>query len=449
MPIAHQLQLVCHLQQPGFAQVVADQLQAHGHGCGTKTGGQAQARQTGQRGRQGVDVGQIGGKRIGGFGTDGPGHAGGHRAGDEVAVGKGGLKILRDQAPDLLRLEVVGIVVAVAEHVGAQQDAALHLGPEGLAARALIHFQQIGVFGGAVAVAHTVVAAQVGAGLGRGDDVVGRNGQLGARQIDVEQGSTQPLALAQGGAHGGQHVGVAAGAKKFARQADAQPLQRLGGAGTGPGLAEQPGVVFGRVLQAGRVAVWVGPGHGREQQGAVEGAARHRAGLVEAGGVGHQPVARAAPVAGLDAGDAAKAGGLADRAAGVGAGGGRGQPGCYRHRRAAGGAAGHARHIPGVVRRAEGGLVVARAHGKFVAVELAQRHRAFGGQARHHGGVEGAAVALQHFGSGAGGEVARDQHVFVRQRHPQQRAALAGGQARIGGGGLRQRGFFVQRQVGP
>ena len=52
---------------------------------------------------------------------------------DHVALLEASREILRDQAPQLLRLDVVGVVVAVREHVGADQDAALHLGPEALA----------------------------------------------------------------------------------------------------------------------------------------------------------------------------------------------------------------------------------------------------------------------------------------------------------------------------
>src|SRR5213078_3730057 len=48
-------------------------------------------------------------------------------------------------------------------------------------------------------------------------------------------------------------------------------------------------------------------------------------------------------------------------------------------------------------------------------------------------------VAGQHLRAGGGGQVASDEHVLVRDRHAEQRAALAAGTAGVGGGGLRQR----------
>src|SRR5206468_9645492 len=54
------------------------------------------------------------------------------RAHDEVARPERLLEIARDEAPHPLRLQVVGVVVAVRQDVGADQDAALHLGPEAL-----------------------------------------------------------------------------------------------------------------------------------------------------------------------------------------------------------------------------------------------------------------------------------------------------------------------------
>jgi hypothetical protein len=47
---------------------------------------------------------------------------------------EGALKVGGDQTANLLRLEVIGVVVAVREHIGADQDAALDLGAEALGA---------------------------------------------------------------------------------------------------------------------------------------------------------------------------------------------------------------------------------------------------------------------------------------------------------------------------
>ena len=97
---------------------------------------------------------------------------------------------------------------------------------------------------------------------------------------------------------------------------------------------------------------------------------------------------------------------------------------------------------------AEGRVLVGRAHGELVAIELAQRHGAGLGQLAHHRGVEGRAVALQHLRAGGAGEILGDEDVLVRDRHAQQRRRLAGGDARVGRAGLRQRHVLVGRQVG-
>jgi hypothetical protein len=70
------------------------------------------------------------------------------------------LEVLRDQAADLLRLQVVGVVVAVAQHIGADHDAALDFIADP-GAGLLVHVLQV-VYFGAVAVAHAVKARQVG-----------------------------------------------------------------------------------------------------------------------------------------------------------------------------------------------------------------------------------------------------------------------------------------------
>src|SRR5215208_2372229 len=80
-----------------------------------------------------------------------------------------------DDRAHLLRLAVVRLVVPGGERVRAKKDAPLRLVAEALVARALIHLRDV-IVGDAVAVAvpHTVVAREVGRGLGGSDDVVAR-----------------------------------------------------------------------------------------------------------------------------------------------------------------------------------------------------------------------------------------------------------------------------------
>ncbi len=79
---------------------------------------------------------------------------------------------LLDEPAHPLGLGVVGVVVAGAQHEGAQQDPALHFRPETLGAGLLVERLQVRDVRGAVAVLHAIEAAQVGAGFGSGENVV-------------------------------------------------------------------------------------------------------------------------------------------------------------------------------------------------------------------------------------------------------------------------------------
>ena len=81
-------------------------------------------------------------------------------------------KSRRDERPDLLRLQVVGVVVARGEDEGAEQDAPLHLRAEARVARRAVHRAEVPLAARAgrlhaQAVAHAVEAREVAGGLGR------------------------------------------------------------------------------------------------------------------------------------------------------------------------------------------------------------------------------------------------------------------------------------------
>jgi len=59
------------------------------------------------------------------FRTERKGHAGCRRAGDDVDLFKGAVKILRDDTADLLSFIEVGIVKACGERIGPYKDASL------------------------------------------------------------------------------------------------------------------------------------------------------------------------------------------------------------------------------------------------------------------------------------------------------------------------------------
>jgi len=87
-------------------------------------------------------------------------------------------EIVGDQAADALGLQVVGIVIAVRQHVGANHDAPLDLGAKALSPGLHVHIVKVAVVRGTVAVTHAVETAEIGTGLGRRDHVVGRHRQV-------------------------------------------------------------------------------------------------------------------------------------------------------------------------------------------------------------------------------------------------------------------------------
>jgi hypothetical protein len=202
--------------------------------------------------------------------------------------------------------------------------------------------------------------------------------------------------------------------EELLRQADAQAGERA--------CSRSRGVVLGRALQAGGVAR-VEAGHAPQQQGAVLGAPRHRPALVERGGEGDHAVARHHAVGRLDAGDAAQGGRLADRAAGVGAGG-------AGARRAATAAAeppeeppGTAAGVPGVLHRAEDGEVSLdepMANSSMLVLPSVTVPAALSARPR---GVVGADEVGQHLRAAGGEHALGAENVLVRQRDAGERAA--------------------------
>ena len=103
------------------------------------------------------------------------------------------LEIAANQRPHLLGLQVIRVVVAGAEDVGAEHDAAFHLGAESGAARPVVHVAERRRVGRADAVADAVVACEVGARFGGADEVVHRNRVRAVRQLDRAHDRAQPL----------------------------------------------------------------------------------------------------------------------------------------------------------------------------------------------------------------------------------------------------------------
>ena len=190
------------------------------------------------------------------------------RARDQVALLIGAAKIVGDEPPHLLRLEVIGVVVAVRQHVGADEDPPLHLGAEALGARLLVHVGQVGVGGGAVAVPDAVEARQVRRRFRRRDHVVHRDRQPDVRQREVDGRGAELAQLGERGVDRPGDVRVDPGAEILGGQADPDAGQRLGAA-----LAcEQARVVLGRAVERRRVARIVARHRVQQQREVVRGA---------------------------------------------------------------------------------------------------------------------------------------------------------------------------------
>ena len=214
-----------------------------------------------------------------------------------------------------------------------------------------------------------------------------------------------------------QHAGLdALGlARQLLGHAEADAVEALGAsaASIAPG---KPIEVESRVVVADHVA---------QQQRGVGDVARQRAGLVQRRGEGDHPVAADGAVRRLQADDPAQRGGLADRAAGVGAQRPRRRAGRDGGGAAAARAARHARAVPRVEHRPEGGVLVRRAHRELVLVGLAEQRRAGGGEPRDDRRRVRRAVALEDLRAGLARHALGAEEVLDGERDAGQRRAAA------------------------
>ena len=137
------------------------------------------------------------------------------------------LKILQDQRSHFQRLQVIRIVVAGAQSIGAQQDAPLHFLPESVHPRFSIHVGEPGLASLANPVSHPVVTRKVRAGFGCRNQVVGGNGMLGMGQADFVDSAAQPFIDLDALFEAGFHFRIQSRNEVLAGNADAHVLQRL------------------------------------------------------------------------------------------------------------------------------------------------------------------------------------------------------------------------------
>src|SRR6266702_7964275 len=124
-------------QEHRLVEGPADELQAHRHPLRrVQAAGQRDPGQRRQVAGHGEDVGEVHGERVGHLLAEPERDRGRHRSRDDVAVLEGALEVPPEQGADLLRPQVISVVVAGGERIGAEHDAALRLRAEaGLARR--------------------------------------------------------------------------------------------------------------------------------------------------------------------------------------------------------------------------------------------------------------------------------------------------------------------------
>ena len=154
-----------------------------------------------QIGTHRVEIDQVHCQRVFDHFAQCEGGAGRYGTGQNVANFKRPVKVLANQAADFQRLQVIGVVVAGTQGIGAEHDPPFDFGTEALAPALTIHPHQRGIepveprivtffseflplggqvgsdFGhvGAVAIMGTVVTGKVTRGFAGGDHIIGRH----------------------------------------------------------------------------------------------------------------------------------------------------------------------------------------------------------------------------------------------------------------------------------
>ena len=224
---------------------------------------------------------------------------------------------------------------------------------------------------GAVAIAHPVIAGEVRRGFRRCDHVIGRQSVLRVRQGNIDD--LGPGIAQHGNTVLPQFIDLCGDAINavFARDTDL----------FAPNVARQRGFEIG-YGQFGRGAVFgVIPGHSAQHDCRVAYGFGHWPRLIQRRGKRHNAPAGTAPIGRLDPHSAGKGRRLADRSAGIGAGGRQTQVCGYSRGRPARRPAGGQRSViagppPRVHSIAINGGFIRRAHREFIHVELTQHHRA-------------------------------------------------------------------------
>ena len=139
VPVRFALEHAGGAEQPIFRERGAEELNADRQARLALAGRQGDARQTGEVGADGIDVGQVHRQRIVDQLADFERRRRRHGREEQVARLEGPIEIVANQPADFERLEIIGVVIAGREGVVAQHDAAFDFVPKAFAARGGVH----------------------------------------------------------------------------------------------------------------------------------------------------------------------------------------------------------------------------------------------------------------------------------------------------------------------
>ena len=193
------------------------------------------------------------------------------RGDDGVHLGKGLVEVPPDQRTNLLRPEVVGVIVAAAQNVGSKDDASLDLESEALTPGLCIQGLKVLRLGGALSVTDPVKSGEIRGGLRGGDDVVDGDRVLRVRQGDLDGLGAEVPELGDGRINGRTDSGLHSVDEVFLGNTDPQSLQ------VASDLTGE--ILVGKFQGSGVVRIL--PGHGVEEEGAVLDRGGEGADLIE------------------------------------------------------------------------------------------------------------------------------------------------------------------------
>src|SRR5215211_5225150 len=152
-------------QEHRLCKMVAHDL-FDGGGPHRETSRNTYGRDAGEVRGDGADVAGVHGERVVHFLPDLERHRGCRRREQYVIAGEGRPEVLDYSGTDLLRLGVIGVVVARRQGVGAKHDPSLRLVPKALLTSLAVHLVHT-VLGDSQTVAHAVETGEVRGDLGR------------------------------------------------------------------------------------------------------------------------------------------------------------------------------------------------------------------------------------------------------------------------------------------